>query len=152
MLLRFVNLSIGRIPVAGGASAHGRLSGRQDRGDLLAGLGPGENETGDEADKDGGDTAKGDGGIEEDETADGDGKLVEGANHGVSGRGGDADTPRRAVRDEDGSETGVDHADEEGVAGLDGKVLDQVVVGPVLEEQGEDDQDGNGEKIIIEHG
>lgn len=118
----------------------------------MASLGPSENETGDEANKDGGDTAKSDGGVEEDETADGDGKLVEGANHGVGGRGGDANAPGRAVRDEDGSETGVNHADEEAVARLDGEVLDQVIVGPVLEEQGEDDQDGNGEEVVVEHG
>lgn len=118
----------------------------------MAGLGPGENETRDEADKDGGDTAKGDGGVEEDETADGDGELIEGADHRVGGRGGDANAPGRAVRDEDGGETRVDHADEKGVARLDGEVLDQVVVGPVLEEQGEDDQDGDGKEVVVEHG
>lgn len=118
----------------------------------MAGLGPGENETGDEADKDGSNTTESDGGVEEDETADGDGKLVEGANHRVGGRGGDANAPGGAVRDEDGGETRVDHADEQAVARLDGEVLDQVVVGPVLEEQGEDDQDGDGEEVVVEHG
>lgn len=143
------------VPVAQRAGAHGGLAaGRQDANvlGLLADLGPGKDKTADEADKDGRDAAEGDGGVEEDQAADGDGELVQGADHRVRRRRGDADAPCRAVRDEDGGQARVDHADHQLVARLLGEVLGQVLGRPVLDQQRADDKDGDGEQVVVEHG
>jgi hypothetical protein len=118
----------------------------------LADLGPGEDQTRDKANNDGSDTAEGDGSIEEDEARDGDGQLVESADHGIGGRRGDADAPGRAVRDKDGGQTGVYHANHQLVTRLLREVARQVLGRPVLDEQRADDQDGDGEQIVVEHG
>lgn len=59
----------------------------------LSDLGPGVDETADEADDDGRDTAECDWGGEENESADSDWELIEGSDHGVRCGGGNADTP-----------------------------------------------------------
>lgn len=136
------------------AGAHGHVLGGQ--GLVLAGVLPdlcdGVDDAADEANEDGADGAEGDGGVEEDEAADGDGELVEGADHGVGGGGGDAHAPCRGVGDEDGRQAGEDHGEDDGGAVLDGEVLLQVGVGPVLDEDGRDEQDGDGEEVVVEHG
>jgi len=146
---------VGGVPAALGAGAHGGLvAGGEDAGvlGLLADLGPGEDEAADEADKDGGNAAESDGGVEEDQAADGDGELVERADHRIGGGRCHADAPGGAVRDEDGGQARVDHADHELVARLLGEVAGQVLGGPVLDQERADDQDGDGEEVVVEHG
>lgn len=115
-------------------------------------LTPRVDETTDGTNENGGNTAKGDRGVEEDETADGERELVEGTNHGVGGGRGAANTPGSAVRDEDGTETRVDHAEEETVAALSGEVAGKVLAGPILKQEGADNQDGDSEGVVVEHG
>lgn len=64
---------------------------------VLLDLSQGVDETRDETDDDGGDTGESNGGIEEDETGDSNGELIQGADHGVSCRGGDTDTPGGSI-------------------------------------------------------
>lgn len=118
----------------------------------MANLGPGKDKPTDETQEDGSNTAEGDGSIEENETADGDRELVEGADHGVGCRGGDTNAPGRAVRDEDGGQTGVHHSNHELVLGLLGEVAGKVLRRPILKQQGEDNQDGDGKEVVVEHG
>ncbi|KAI6768093.1 hypothetical protein HG530_006102 [Fusarium avenaceum] len=121
------------------------LSGRQSvlLSLVLLDLGPGIHDTRNETNEDSRDTSNGDGGSEEDETRNSDGQLVESTDHGVGGGGGDSDAPGGAVRDEDGSQTGVDDADKDAVSRVLGEVLGEVDAGPVLGDKGEEDKDGN---------
>ena len=82
---------------------------------VLLDLGNGVDNATDEADSDSGNTGEGDWRIEEDETRQGDGQLVESANHGVCGGGGSTDTPCGCVRDEDRGSTGQNHGEEDTV-------------------------------------
>lgn len=69
------------------ACARDGLRSRERRSLALAlpDLCDGIDDAADETDKDGADAGKGDGGVEEDQAGEGDGKLVESADHGVSG-------------------------------------------------------------------
>jgi hypothetical protein len=89
---------------AAAASANSSVAGGQNGLGLgiLSYLGQSVDETTDETDEDGGDTAKGDGGIEENQTTDGNGELVQGADHRVGSRRGDTDSPGGSIGDEDG--------------------------------------------------
>lgn len=106
---------------------------------VLSYLGQSINKTTNETNEDGGHTAKRDWSIEEDQTTERDGKLVQSADHGVCRRRGDADGPGRSVRDEDGRETRNYHDDNDGVALLGRKVLLNVGGGPVFDEDGGDE-------------
>lgn len=142
-----------RIPVALRASAHRGLGDGEDVPLVgLRNLGVGEDETTDEAESDGRNAAERDRGVEEDETADGNGKLVQGSNHGVGRRGGHSDAPCRAVGDEDGAETGVHHAEEQRLARLDGEVPEKVLGRPILSDQGADNEHGDSKEVVVEHG
>lgn len=55
------------------------------------------NDAANEADKDGGNTAESDRRIEEDQSTESNGKLVQSSYHGVCGRGCDTDGPGRGV-------------------------------------------------------
>ena len=119
---------------------------------VLPHLGNGVDDTGNEANEDGAAAAKSGRRIEEDETREGNGELVEGADHGVGGGGGDANAPGGAVGDEDGADAGKDH-DEEDFALLAWREVDgDVGGGPVLEEEGADEEDGDGKEVVVEHG
>lgn len=106
----------------------------------------------DEADEDSRHTGEGDGGIEEDQAGHGDGQLVEGADHRVGGGRGHAHAPGGGIGDEDGRQTGQDHSEDDAVAVGLGEVAGQVGRGPVLDEQSEDDQDRDGQQVVVEHG
>ncbi len=114
--------------------------------------GPGVDYTTHETDKDGRYTTKSDRGREKDQATDSNGKLVESSHHGVCSRRSNADTPRRTVRDEDSSETRVDHANNDSVASLLGEVLGEVDARPVLCQEGADDENGDREKVVVIHG
>ena len=118
----------------------------------MADLGEGVDETTDETDEDGGAAAKGDGRIEEHETAERDGQLVQSTDHGVGCRRGDTDGPGGCVGDEDCGKTGDDHDHDDGVALFDGEVLCDVGGGPVFDEDGGDEQDWDGEEVVVVHG
>lgn len=100
---------------------------------LLSYLCPGVDNTAHEADKDGRDAPEGDRRVEEDEPADGDRELVERPDHGVGGRRRGPLAPGTRVRDGDGAEAGVDHADDQGAARVLGEVPGEVGWGPVLD-------------------
>ena len=59
----------------------------------LSNFRPGVDESADETDENSGNAAKGHRSCEEDETEDGDGEFVNGADHGVGCRGSNSDTP-----------------------------------------------------------
>lgn len=115
-------------------------------------LGEGVDHSADETDGDGRHAGECDGGVEEDEAGDGDGELVQSADHGVCGGGSDADAPGGGVGDEDGRKTRGDHGDDDAVALLGGEVAGEVGRGPVLEEDGADKEDGDGEEVVVVHG
>jgi hypothetical protein len=98
------------------------------------------------------DGGEGDGSVEEDQSGNGDGELVESSDHGVGGGGSNTDTPGGGVRDEDGGETGEQDSEHNGVTLVSGEVALHVGGRPVLEEEGEDNDHGNGEKVVVEHG
>jgi hypothetical protein len=66
--------------------------------------------TTDEANENGRDTSESNGSIEEDETTESKGKLVQSANHGISRRRGDTDAPGRGIGNEYGGKTREDHS------------------------------------------
>lgn len=137
------------------AGADQRVGGGENAGlghGVLLDLGHGVDNATDEADKDGRHTGEGDGGVEEDQAGQSDGQLVEGADHRVGGGRGHAHAPGGGVRDEDGGQTGQNHGEEDSVAVVLGEVAGQVGGGPVLDQQGEHDQDGDGEQVVVEHG
>lgn len=144
-----------RVTHALAAGADQRVGSRENAGlglGVLLDLGNSVDNAGHEADDNGRDTGEGDGSVEEDQTRDGDGKLVQGTDHGVRGGGGDTHAPGGGVGDEDGGDTGDDHSEEDTVAVSLGEVTGQVGSGPVLDEQSGDDENGDGEEVVVEHG
>lgn len=144
-----------RVAHALAAGADQRVGGGKDTGlglGILLDLRHGVDDTRDKTDTDGGDTGESDRGVEEDETGHSDGELVQGTDHGVGGGRGDAHAPSGGVGNEDGGETGEDHGDHDAVTVGLGEVAGQVGGGPVFEQEGGDDQDGNGQKVVVEHG
>jgi hypothetical protein len=102
------------------------------------------NKTRNKADENG--TAAGEGGrsVEEDQPREGDGQLVEGTYHRVGGRRGHAHAPGGAVGDKDGGQAGEYHDGEDFALGSGREVDSDVGGGPVLHEQGADEEDGDG--------
>lgn len=118
---------------------------------VLAHLGERVDDATDETDEDGGNAAECDGGVEEDQAAKRDGELVQSPDHGVCCRGCDADGPRGSVGDEDRGEAGQDHDKDDGVALVGGEVLLDVGRRPVFDDDGCDQEDGNGEQVVVVH-
>lgn len=118
----------------------------------LTDLSPSIDNTRNESNKDSRDGSKGDWRIEEDESRNGNWKLVKRTNHGVCGRRGNTDTPSRGVGDQDGSETRVDHSHDLGVSGGDWEVGVEVRAGPILNQEGKNDQDRDSQQVVVEHG
>ena len=82
---------------------------------------------------------------------DGSHKLVQSADHRVRGRAASAHTPSSRVRDEDGDRTGEgDGEQEETTVGL-GEVTGKRGASPVLDKEREDEQDRNGQEVVVEH-
>ena len=118
----------------------------------MADLGDGIYNATDETDEDGGDTAEGDGRVEEDETADSNRKLVERTDHGVGGGRGDTDTPGGGVGYEDRAHAGDDHDHNHTVAKLGREALGEVGGRPIFNEERSDKEDRNGEQVVVVHG
>lgn len=111
-------------------------------------FGNGVNQTGKETQKDGRDGVKVTWSIKEDQTGKGNWQLVQSTNHGVSGRGGDSNTPTGTVRDTNSRQTRNDHGDDRRL----GKVGLQVLNTPVLKHERKDQQDWNRQDIVVVHG
>lgn len=144
-----------RIAHALAAGAYQRVGSGQHAGPglgVLLDLGHGVDNAAHETDTNSRHTGEGDRGIEEDQTRKGDGQLVEGADHRVGGGRGHAHAPGGGVRDEDGGETRQDHGEDDTIAIGLGEVASQVGGRPVFNQQGEHDQDGNGQEVVVEHG
>jgi hypothetical protein len=92
------------------------------------------------------------GSVEEDESGKGNGQLVESAYHRVGGGGGDAHAPGRAVGDEDRGQAREDHDGEDFALGAGGEVDGDVGRGPVFHEEGANEEDGDGEQVVVVHG
>lgn len=135
--------------LAAGADRGGENTG--SRLGVLLDLGNGVDNTADETNSNGRDTGESDRGVEEDEAGDGNGELVQGTNHRVGGGGGGADTPGGGVGDEDGGGTGQDHGEEDTVAVGFGEVTSKVGRGPILDKEGQHNQDGDREEVVVEH-
>lgn len=118
----------------------------------LANLGNSIHDTANEANEDGGYAAECGGCVEEDQTANGKRKLVQSANHGVSCRRGDTDTPSGGVRDENGGNTRNQHGGDDIVALIGREALCKVRRRPIFENNRGDDKDGNGEQVVVVHG
>lgn len=141
------------IAIALGTGAHNWLCCGKDISLrlVLSNLCPCIHDATDETDEDGRYTSECDRGCEENETTDSDWQLVESTNHRVGCGGSDTDTPSRAVWNEDSSKTRVDHAENEVVSGLKWEVLGEVLGWPVFENEGANEEDRNGEKVVVEH-
>lgn len=146
------DLGLEAVSHAGGAGTHVARGQNLLRLAALADLGNSIDDTADETEEDGRDAAKGDGCVEENETADSDGKLVESTDHGIGGGRGNSDTPGGGVRDEDGAHAGDDHDHDHTVAELRREALGEVGGRPVFDEKGRSEEDGNGKKIVVVHG
>ena len=137
------------------AGAHRRIDSGENTGLGFCGLfdfGKGKDHAADGADTNGGDTRNGARSVEEDETAKGDGKLVESTDHRVGGGSGDADAPGGGIGDEDRGETGEDHGEDEIVTVIFREVLGYVFRGPVFDEERAAEEDGDGENVVVKHG
>ena len=118
---------------------------------VLLDFGEGIDDTAYKSDSNGGDTGEGDWVAKEHETRQGDWKLVEGSDHGVSSGGGNTDTPCGRIRDENSRQSGEEHGHVESVTGIDREVLGHIGTGPVLNEERADHENWNGEKVVVEH-
>lgn len=118
---------------------------------VLLDFGEGIDDTADKSDSNGRDTGEGDWVAKEHETGQGNWELVEGSNHGVSSGGGNTNAPCGGVGDENSRQSGEEHGDVESVTGIDRKVLGYIGARPVLNEERANHEDGNGEKVIVEH-
>jgi hypothetical protein len=148
---RLLNLRAQRVSHALAAGADGC---GEDTGlglGVLLDLGDGVDETADETDTNGGDTRESDGGVEEDETGDGNGQLVQSTDHGIGGGGGGAHTPGGGVGDENGGCARENHGEEDAITVGLGEVAGQVGGRPVLDEKGQDDQDGDRQEVVVKH-
>lgn len=115
-------------------------------------LGNGIDDATDEAYKDSRHTGKRHGGIEEDQSGKRNGELVQSSNHRVGGGRGHTDTPSGSVGNEDGRRTGEDHGEDNAVALGCGEVTFNVGGRPVFGKDRKNDEDGNGQKVVVEHG
>jgi hypothetical protein len=136
------------------ASAEGNVGGGQHSLGLavLTDFCERVDDTTNETNEDSRHTAECDWSIEEYQTTESDGKLVQGSNHGVGGGRCDANSPSRCVGDEDGGKTRDDHDGNDSVALFGGEVLLDVRGGPVFNEDGCDEEDGDSEKVVVVHG
>jgi hypothetical protein len=136
------------------ARTEGNVGGGQDGLGLavLSDLCERVDDTTDETDEDGRYTAEGDWGIEEDQSTESNGELVQGSDHGIGGGRCDANSPSRCIGDEDGGKAGDDHHGDDGIALFGGKVFCDVCGGPVFNENGCDEEDGDGEEVVVVHG
>ena len=119
---------------------------------LLLLLGHDVDQTCGEPDKDGGDGEEVDWGVEEDQAGQGDWQFVQGADHRVGGGGGDSDTPARAVGDTDGGCAGDDHGEPDADSRGWWEVQVQVCRRPVFQQKGGDQQDRDGQQVVVVHG
>jgi hypothetical protein len=77
------------------------------------------------------------------------GLTVKSSNHRVGRRAGDPDAPGGRVRDEDSGGTGEGHGEEESATSVLGEVSGQRLGSPVLEEDRGDDEDRDGEEVVV---
>ncbi len=136
------------------AGAHSRLGCGEDLLGLLPllHLAITVDKAAEESQEDSRDATKRDLSIEKDDAADGERELVQITDERVRSRRSLANAPGRRVRDEDGTQARIEHANHEVVARLGREVLSQVGRRPVLGDQGADDHDREGEQVVIEHG
>jgi hypothetical protein len=109
-------------------------------------------DTTDETDEDGGNTAERDRRIKEDQATERDRELVESTDHGVRCGGCDTNSPGRGVRDEYRRKTRQNHDEDDGVALVGGEVLLEVRGRPVLDDNGRNQEDGDSEEVVVVHG
>ena len=119
---------------------------------LLLLLGHDVDQTCGEPNKDGGNGEKVDWGVEEDQAGQCDRQFVQGTDHGVGGGGGDSDAPARAVGDPDGGCAGDDHSKPDTDPGGWREVQVQVGRRPVFQQEGGDQQDRDGQQVVVVHG
>lgn len=105
-----------------------------------------------ETNKNGGDGPEVDGSIEEDQTGQSNWQLVQGTHHRVGGGGGDTHTPSRTVRDSDRGSTRDQNGNEGSVSVLSWEVQSKVSRAPVLKHEGGNQQNWNGQQVVVEHG
>ena len=105
---------------------------------VLSNLGQSINNTTDESNKNRRYASKGNGCIEENQAAECDGELVQGADHGISSGRSYTHTPCGCIGDEDGGHSGDDHSDDDLVSLFQGEVLLNIGGRPVFEEKGGD--------------
>jgi hypothetical protein len=78
--------------------------------------------------------------------------LVQSADHGISGRAANSDTPRSRVRDRYGDGTGEVNSQEEKRSIAHGKVAQDIGTSPVFERDREDNEYWDAEKVVVVHG
>lgn len=118
----------------------------------LTDLSPSVDNARNESNKDSGDGSKSNWSVEEDQARDSDWELVECSNHRIRSGGGNTDTPSRSVRDQDRSKTRVDHSHDLRVSGRNWEVGVEVRAGPILNQEGKNDQHWDSQQVVVKHG
>lgn len=115
-------------------------------------LGKSVNQTGHETHEDGGNGPEVNGSVKENQAGQSNRQLVQRTNHGVSGGRSHTHTPGGTVRDSDGRGTGNQNGHNGSISVLGGEVEGKVSRRPVLENEGQDQQNWNGQQVVVEHG
>jgi hypothetical protein len=152
-MVGLATLRLQAIPHALAARAQRNVGSRENllRLGVLSEFGERVDNTADEADKDGRNTSESNRRIKEDQTTQRNGELVQSTNHGVGRGRGNTDGPCGGVRDEDRRETRHHHDKDDDIALVRGEVLLDVGRGPVLDEDGGDEQHRDGEQVVVVH-
>lgn len=119
---------------------------------LLALLGLGVNQTGNETNKNGGNRPEVDGSVEENQARQGNRQLVQRTHHGIGGGGSDSNTPSRTVGDADRGSTGEHHGKNRGGSTLSWEIDGKVSGRPVLKNEGTNQENRDRQQVVVVHG
>lgn len=118
---------------------------------LLVLLGNSVNQTRNETNKNGGNRPEVNSSIKENQTRQSDWQLVQSADHGVSSRRSDSNTPSRAVGDTHGRSTRENHGKNGGSSVFCREVDGKVSGRPIFENERTDQKNWNRQQVVVVH-